>query len=195
MKRYFVLIACLVSLTLGANAFFASKFQGYQAINSTLLERLFVPGSKFTFSRFVGSADLTKLLGYHTGTGNEGGFRNGDPNPTNMVIWNLSLNSFAIWLSQACNETPVEDPIFRQLDPDVLGSLKALCAWPQASSRNEANLLKVWMLFMQYDAPEAEYLAWKDFLMSAEYARETGPLVIQEALSTLFLNPHFLLRK
>ncbi len=194
MKKLLVGIA-LVAVVGASAKILSSQFWGYEAINSVLKERLFIENTKFSFGSFVGSPELGKLLGYYSGDGVEDGFRNGDPNPTNMALWNLGFTSLATWMSQVCDETQPDDAVFKELQADVVSSLQALCSWPADGARNEANLARIWEILIGYETPESEYLAWTNYLLSNEYANEKGKVVLQEALTMAWLNPHFLLRR
>ena len=194
MKK--LLIGLSVFIVVGAGAkILSSQFWGYDAINAILKERLFIENTKFSFENFVGSAELGKLLGYHAGDGIDDGFRNGDPNPTNMALWNLGFSSLASWFGQVCDERQPEDEIFKEIQTDVVSAMKAFCAWPAEGSRNNENLARLWEIVVGYDSPESEFVAWRDFLMSDEYSQESGKVVLEEALKMAWLNPYFLLRR
>jgi len=186
----FLLISASVMAVLSS-----AQFQGYVAINNVLKYRLFQEDNDFNFGKFIASDDLGRLLGFYSGDGNSSGFQNGNPNATNMAIWSLGFSSLGIWLAHACDPTPFEDKTFQQLDPLVLQSVRNFCQWPSAKSRNKKNLGQLWDLFVNYDAPESEYVAWEKYMLMNELKAKSPEGIIEEAVVTMLLNPHFLLRK
>lgn len=175
-----------------------SEYKGYQDINKILKVRAFVPGADpFELYRYLGAAgvSLSALLGQWNGFGVQSSFLNGKPNTINLILWHLALSGFAQDLARVCPDA-TEKPTFKtdSLNPLLLKSLQTLCSWPDASAKNADNLMALWMSLMGFDAPYEEFLAWQEFLHSPEMGQTPAAQALPDAITAIFLNPHFLLK-
>ena len=170
-----------------------AQFLGYDVINRNLQERVFAAGSGLNFGKYIGSEALGIILGQYVGDGNELNFVNGNPNATNMTLWHVGMMALAkdVSLLPSGGGTLKE----AMLRPAFLEALKAVSAWPDESARDEKTLLKFWLAVMSYDAPESEFIAWRDFFKSSELSGADRAAAVEGMMSTILLNPYFLLRK
>ncbi len=141
---------------------------------------------------YVGSDALSQLLGYQPG-GLDMSFRNGIPNPTNMMLWSLTFEKLSQDIGKVCHGNS-ETPMAKQLREDVLADVLTLCSWPSAQARDAELWDRIWFYTLAYDAPESELVAWKTFFMT-EYQVETQERLVSDAFFSILMNPHYLLRK
>ncbi|MCX6130976.1 MAG: hypothetical protein NTX25_18200, partial [Proteobacteria bacterium] len=97
--------------------------------------------------------------------------------------------------ASAC-ASPLAHPIFQQSDlrPEVQSALRAVCNWPDAAAHTEAHLRAIWEIGMKADAPEAEFIAWRDYILGPSFTEKSGEAV-HSMISTMLYNPHLLLKK
>jgi hypothetical protein len=192
MKKLAVIIYLIVSQVGFAEP---AEFKGYFLINSTLKQRLMKPNSTFDLSEYVKEAppmefgfSLMDLLGTYKGSGTSGKFKNGSPNPTNMLLWHVLLSGFAADLASTCADAqalPLQEG-FQQL-------MGQLCLWPEESAKTESNLLSFWIFMMGYEADQHEYEIWRNFILS-KYGTASSSQTLQAMTLTILNNPYFLLR-
>ena len=72
--------------------------------------------------------------------------------------------------------------------------MQKLCAWPAESAKSDAVLQEFWLSVMGYNAPEAEYAAWRDFFRQSYGQRAAAETVAAMTLA-ITMNPYFLLHK
>jgi hypothetical protein len=171
-----------------------ARFKGYLDVNQTLCRRLFEPGSKFELGQYLGEGysdrapNLLDLLGTYKGDDLASKFKNGTPNSANMLLWHFLLASFSRDVSRQCG--PAKTMALR---PSFSAAVQKACTWPAPAARSDETLENLWTLVMAYDAPQSEFLAWKEFVQTAAFdSREDAVFAM---LLTITYNPHFLLRK
>ena len=166
-----------------------SQFKGWPAISRELSIRLAPPGTALNLEQFIPAEDLDDLLGTWDRFGDEHIFQNGTPNSVNMVIWRIVLSGFARSIADSC---PTPRLAFHQ---HFLTTLKKLCTWPAAGAKTDAVMTDFWFGVMGYNAPEAEYVAWRDFFRTASYKNRPAAEAIDAMTLAITMNPFFLLHR
>jgi hypothetical protein len=166
----------------------SSQFKGLTAASRELSTRLAPKDAPIELDRFLPGDDLGELLGTWSGFGSEHSFRNGGPNSLNMVVWHATLSRFAAAVGGSCATPRLT------LHPHFLDTLQKLCAWPAESAKSDAVLQEFWLSVMGYNAPEAEYAAWRDFFRQSYGQRPAAETVAAMTLA-ITMNPYFLLHK
>lgn len=165
-----------------------SQFKGWYVVTNELSTRIAPKGAPLDLDRFLPGEDMEDLLGTWFRFGGEHVYQNGLPNSVNMVIWHVSLSRFSKSMAASC-----KFPEFA-FHPHFLATLKKLCAWPAPEARSEQVLLDFWLSVMGYNAPEDEFLAWRDFFLHSYRNRPANETVDAMTLA-ITMNPHFLLHK
>jgi len=165
-----------------------SQFKGLAAVSRELSTRIAPKHAPLELDRFLPAEDLDVLLGSWTGFGGEHNFKNGVPNSLNMVIWHATLSRFAAAMGESCATPRME------FHPRFGATLQKVCAWPAPKAQSEATLTAFWLALMGYGAPEAEYVAWRDFFRAA-YAGKPAAETVAAMTLAIAMNPHFLLHK
>jgi hypothetical protein len=106
-----------------------------------------------------------------------------------MVIWHVALSRFSKSMAASCRK-----PEF-VLHPRFLATLKTICTWPSAEARSEPVMLDFWLSVMGYNAPEEEYLAWRDFFLKSSYSNRPAAETLDAMTLAITMNPFFLLHK
>jgi hypothetical protein len=165
-----------------------SQFKGWAAVSRELSTRLAQPGMALNLYQFVPADDLDDLLGTWYRFGDEHTFQNGSPNSVSMVIWRVALSGFAKSVADSC-ETP--RLAFHQ---QFFDTLRTLCRWPAAEAKTDAAMMEFWFGVMGYNAPESEYVAWRDFFRTS-YAKRPAAETIDAMTLAITMNPYFLLHR
>ena len=183
-------IALLTVLAAGAARaeILSSQFRGLAAVSRELSIRIAPKESPIELTRFLPDEDLERLLGRWAVFGSEHNFRNGVPNTLNMVIWHATFSRFAAAIGGSCAK-----PLLA-LHARFRATLRKICAWPADAARSDDVLQEFWLALMGYDAPEAEYAAWRDFFRAA-YAGKPAAETVAAMTLAITLNPHFLLHQ
>ncbi|MGZ3652126.1 MAG: hypothetical protein ACXVB9_19835 [Bdellovibrionota bacterium] len=172
------------------------SFKGYEAVAEILTERLLADGSEFSFHKYlkspgdkVDTSSLLNLLGSYDKTSGTNQFRNGDPNSVSMLLWQLLLQLTGKDVADRCRGQGIRvNPIFQAaLDP--------ICKWPSPEAQSDSSLRGFWTSVMGYDAPEEEFLAWKQFALSSSFANRPASEAVPAFFFLITINPHFLLRE
>lgn len=167
-----------------------SEFKGFFAVESMLQEKIFASTPKFRLLSYIGSNDLLSLLGtYNVGPGGHSQFQNGTPNPTNMLLWHLTMSGVAEDISRSCS-----NPNNISFKPEFSELLKSLCQWPKPVARDPAVLLDFWFFLMGYESDEQEFEAWRDFFLQGPYSESSAQETVSAMALSVFLNPYFLLK-
>ena len=165
-----------------------SRFKGWAAISKELSTRIAPKGETLDLDRFLPAADMEDLLGSWSTFGSEHAFQNGLPNSVSIAIWHATLSNFAKSIGASCSQPQLEfHPKFAQI-------LQTLCTWPAAGARTDALLMDYWLSIMGYNAPEAEYVAWRDYFLASYKDRPAAETVTAMTLA-ITMNPYFLLHK
>lgn len=164
------------------------EYRGFVAAQNIIAERLMA--GPFMFYDYVGSQyGLLNLMGYYDPNG-ENAFRNGEPNAINTLIWQMALDAFAKDMAGHC-----EGRSRLLLQPLFQSTLATICRWPAPEAQSEPAMRMLWLSVMSYDAPEEEYLAWRDFFLRSSFASRPASEAVPALLFSILYNPHFLLRK
>lgn len=166
----------------------SAQFKGWAAVSRELSTRLASPGTSLNLHQFVPADDLDDLLGTWYRFGDEHTFQNGSPNSVNMVIWRIALSGFAKSVAGSCESPRLT---FHQR---FLTTLKTLCRWPAAEAKADAVLLEFWFSVMGHNAPETEYVAWREFFRTT-YAHRPAAETIDAMTLAITMNPYFLLHR
>ena len=182
------LTAFAVFLTLLAPAAEAqnAQFKGLTVLSQGLSTRIAPASKPFELDAFTVSDGLDDLLGAWSGFGAEHSFQNGKPNAINVVLLRLTLGGFAKSLASNCTVPRLS------LNERFAATLKKVCAWPAPEAASDAVLSGFWLGVMGYDAPQAEYVTWRDFFRS-KYAGKPGPETVEAMTFAIMMNPYFLL--
>jgi len=181
------ILAAMVAASTPAEAQNA-QFKGWAAVSRELSTRLASPGASLNLHQFMPADDLDDLLGTWNRFGDEHTFQNGSPNSLSMVIWRVALSGFAKSVAGSCGQPRLT---FHQR---FLTTLRTLCRWPAAAAKADAVLLEFWLSVMGHNAPHTEYLAWREFFLTA-YANRPAAETIDAMTLAITMNPHFLLHR
>lgn len=189
MKKNFFLLSLLllVSIPRPARAN-VGEYRGYIAAQNLIGERLMA--APFTFNRYFGTQyGLLNLMGFYDANG-ENSFRNGKPNAINTLVWQMALQAFSADLAGQCEGRSklILQPVFQS-------TLTTICQWPAPQAQDEAAMRMLWLSVMAYDAPEEEFLAWREFFLHSNYASRPASEAVPALIFSILYNPHFLLRK
>ena len=189
-RRTALALALLLGYALPMGASWAqnSQFKGWAAISRELSTRLAPPGTSLNLYQFVPADDLDDLLGTWYRFADEHTFQNGSPNSVSMVIWRVALSGFAKSVASSC-QTPR-----LQFHAQFMNTLRTLCRWPAAEAKADNVLLDFWFSVMGYNAPESEYVAWRDFFLTT-YATRSAAETIEAMTLAITMNPYFLLHR
>jgi hypothetical protein len=165
-----------------------SQFKGWAAVSRELSTRLASPGTALNLYQFIPAIDMDDLLGTWYRFGDEHTYQNGSPNSVSMVIWRVALSGFSKSVADSCGAPRL---VFHER---FLTTLRTLCRWPAAEAKADAVLLDFWFSVMGHNAPEAEYLAWRDFFLTT-YAQRPAAETIDAMTLAITMNPYFLLHR
>lgn len=165
-----------------------SRFKGWAAISKELSTRIAPKGEPLDLDRFLPAADMEDLLGSWSTFGSEHAFQNGLPNSISIAIWHATLSNFAKSIGASCRQPQLE------FHPKFAGTLQTLCTWPAAGAQSDALLMDYWLAIMGYNAPEPEYVAWRDYILASYKDRPAAEAVTAMTLA-ITMNPYFLLHK
>jgi hypothetical protein len=190
MKSLAVALVAGVALcgTVADGAAQTSRFKGWAAISKELSTRIAPKGETLDLDRFLPAADMEDLLGSWSTFGSEHAFQNGLPNSISIAIWHAALSNFAKSIGASCRQPQLE------FHPKFADTLRKLCAWPAGGARGDALLMDYWLAIMGYNAPEAEYVAWRDYFLASYKDRPAADTVTAMTLA-ITMNPYFLLHK
>jgi hypothetical protein len=105
------------------------------------------------------------------------------------VIWQVTLSGFARSMGASCQAPALP------LHPRFLAELKRLCAWPAAEAKSDAVMMAFWLGVMGYEAPRAEYVAWRHFFLTSSYKDRPAAETVSAMTLAIVMNPHFLLQR
>lgn len=170
------------------------EFRGAAEVEQILTARLFKPSVRFfSLTPQLGGDGLRDLLGVYVGEGLVAEFRNGKPNPVNMLLWQLSLANLARDIARDCGTTvPVR--MFTLTD-ELTDVLKNLCQWPSPDAKDAQTIARLWTIVMRWDAPIDEIVAFTELFQGPDYAAVSAQETVAGMLTAIMYNPHFLLRK
>ena len=177
------------------------NYRGIDKVDQGLAGRLVAKLPAQPLSRYI-SYDLKGLMGTYTTYRGNVVFENGLPNQMNSMLWDLVIKNFSRDIGSLCLQDPSKrsekaTETLKSLKPEVTARLKSLCSWPEASVKNETLLSQLWLTFMSYDAPESEFLVWKDYFLNegSPYASTGGQETLTAMITSMLLNPYFLLEQ
>lgn len=174
-------------------------FKGYAATQKVVATRLFEGArDSFNFNPYLGyEGSLLKLLGSFESLGSTTSFENSTPNAMNMLLWQIIFSGLSKDIAKSCGDGSlvIGESLKYNYNSSFANRLGALCMWPEAKVKNEANLLNLWLAVQGFDAPRQEFDSWRDFFLSPDspYANATYQEAIKAMLMTMFLTPDFLL--
>jgi hypothetical protein len=172
-----------------------AEFRGYVRTNNLLRERLFKPGSDFELGAYVGQhyagygTNLLDLLGTQKNGFAGGRFRNGIPNSLNMLIWHMLFTRLSADVAHLCAGSANLD-----FNASFASAVLPLCGFPIGQAVWDERLFQLWLKVIAFDAPLAEFEAWRAFWTSSAAAGLSGPEAVEWMMLSLFNNPYFLLR-
>ncbi len=181
-------------------------YRGYEEINRMVNERMFARSNALALREYVeeapvldnvfelGKPTLKDLLGVYDGDGLRVGLKNGTPNSVNMLLWYMAMDGLASEMALGCDG---EDGAHFQLvdvQTRMTDLVNRICATPDAQAKDEDTLRELWNTVMRSDAPETEYLAWRNYVTGGSFT-ETGSQAVHSMLLAMLYNPHFLLKK
>lgn len=172
----------------GDSAAQTSRFKGWAAISKELSTRIAPKGETLDLDQFLPAANMEDLLGSWSTFGSEHSFQNGLPNSVSIAIWHATLSNFSKSIGASCTTPQLE------FHPKFAATLQKLCTWPAAGAQADALLMEYWLSIMGYNAPEAEYVAWRDYFLASYQGRPAAETVSAMTLA-ITMNPYFLLHK
>ncbi len=189
VARYGAALALGLCIAAGPATAQMSQFKGMTATSQGLSARIAPAAMPMELDWYLPAYGLDHLLGSWFTFGSEHSFQNGTPNALSMVIWHVTLSGFANSMGASCQWPQLA------LHPQFLANLKKLCAWPAAEAKTDDVLQAFWLAVMGYDAPRAEYVAWRDFFLASSYKERPAPETISAMTLAIVMNPHFLLQR
>lgn len=183
-------LAILAIICLPASAALGqtSQFKGWAAISRELSTRIAPRDKPLDLGEFLPAEDMEDLLGTWSSFGTEHTFRNGVPNALNLMIWHVTLSSFA----KAVGETCVSERLV--FHPQFMQTLRQLCRWPSSGAKEEGVLLDFWNSVMGYNAGADDYVAWKDFFLR-DYPDSEPTETVAAMTLAITMHPRFLLHR
>ena len=166
-----------------------SQLKGWVATTRELSTRLAPRGQQLPMWEFLPAYGLEELLGTWINTDSEHTFRNGTPNPVNMLIWNATLSQFAKAVGNSCKSTQFS------FNPQFLRVFNRICTWPAADGKSDLAMMDFWLALMGYNAPESEFLTWKEFFLNSSYAQKPAEESVRAMTFAIVMNPYFLLNR
>ena len=202
MRVLILLVFTAFSFTASANDD-SFSFKGYQLIDQQAFERIYnrtdtftelglVIGERSGFGPF-GGPSLLDLLGIYPNGNNDGEMVNGDPNSMNTMLYFLLFDKMASSIVFHCSI--LEDPVATlNYNPNFMSSMYYFCRTKlEDAPPGDPNFLyyieNLWMQLMGFEAPEEEYLAWKEYLTTTTF--ESAEDRYYQALISIFMNPYF----
>jgi hypothetical protein len=167
----------------------APQFKGMAMISMELSARIAPRDEPFELDRFMPADGLDELAGTWSNFGVEHRFSNGTPNPVNTVIIHASLSGFAEAMGKSCRE-----PLL-QLNDRFADTLEEICLWPKPEAKTDAVMSAFWLALMGYEAPKAEYRAWRQFFLSSSYRGRPAAETVAAMTMAITMNPYFLITK
>lgn len=181
------LLAAVLAISLPVLAQ-SSQFKGWVTVWKEVSARIAPPGMPLDVDQFLPAEDMEDLLGTWSSFGSEHTFRNGVPNPLNMMIWRVALTGFAEAVAASCTTPRLA------FDKTFQATLSALCTWPAPLARSDEVLRAFWIGIEGYDAPESEYVAWRDFIRQT-YANRPASEALRAMTFAATMHPSFLLHR
>lgn len=188
--------------TVQANGNAVGEFKGVAAIEAYLGSRLST-NPTFQLRPFMRGANdggffndngMRELLGVFSQVNGQTVFRNGTPNGLNLALWQAIFYRLSAQLSERCDPAAELNTPGGALKQSFVDTMRKVCAWPAAEARTDETLQAFWMAVMAFQAPKAEFLAWKDWFTTQEaFQAKPGPEVVQAMMYAMFMNPYFLL--
>jgi hypothetical protein len=187
------------SLKGGGN--FVGNYRGVVKIEAVLTSRISAPKPESFLNGYLVESLRSQLGTYSTDRGNVV-FENGNPNELNSMLWDLVLSNLAKDLSSICSGEEVSKDsrtmnTLNRIRPDISSIFLNICKWPEESVKNETTVLPLWLSLMGYDAPQSEYMAWRDYFLNANspYSQISGEETLRAMIRSILLNPYFLLEQ
>jgi hypothetical protein len=177
-----------------------AQYKGYTEANRVIKERIALSTGGFELGKYLGepvsepsATGLLSLLGTYIGSGTDAEFRNGDPNAMNLILWYIALSGFSTDVASRCLAQP--NPGAPSLIPAFQQAMAPICAWPAASAKTDQALYALWTAVMEWDAPDTEFQAWKDYILNdPELSQADAPKALSAMILGALYNPYFLLR-
>ena len=172
----------------------ASQYKGFEKTQNLLIERMIKPGKALYLPMYIpgtysGINTIYELLGTYSSFGTIRTYKNGQPNSLNVLLWYVLLSSLADDLGGNCIKPTME------FNPQFEKSFQAICAWPATKAKDDSVMESFWIALMGYDAPEEEFVAWKEFFKNSSYQNRNAKETISAMAQAIFLNPFFLLER
>ncbi len=186
MRFFLLIVAVLASQNSLAQH---SQYRGFAAVMKELSVRLAKPGQVIDLYEYVPAEGLETLLGTWYTFGSEHEFRNGSPNSVNVLIWYVTLNDLSAVFGNSCASPKLD------FNPEFLGVLNKICDWPKDKAAVEDVMLAYWFSIMGYNAPESEYIQWRDFFLKSSYRTKTAKETVTAMTLAMTMNPYFLLNR
>ncbi len=185
------LLSFLSGVLLLAEPSFAqhSQYKGFVAIGKEISTRLAPVGQSIDMYEFVPAEGLESLLGTWINYGSQHIFKNGSPNPVNMLIWYVTLSAFADDMGESCASPQMN------FNREFIATLNKICDWPKPKAASEDVMLEFWFAVMGYNAPETEFIEWRDFFLKSSYKGKTAKETVSAMTLAITMNPHFLLSR
>lgn len=188
-SRHIATAALGLSLVVGNADAQMSQFKGMTTTSQSLSARIGQSETPLELDWYLPAHGLDYLLGTWSTFGSEHSFQNGTPNALSMVIWHVTLSGFARSMGASCQAPQMP------LHPRFVAELKKLCAWPAPEAKADAVMTAFWLGMMGYEAPRAEYLAWRQFFLTSSYKDRPASEAVSAMTLAILMNPYFLLQR
>ena len=194
------------------------QLRGYLEIEEHFRQRLIAPeeAKSFTLDFMVDSYSGTsnderliggnlRFLGIVVGDGFKRHYENIDPNAINMMLWYSGVNNLVRAVIGNCRDSIKPSPgdsfssstsygysYLPQMNKNLCEHLARI--YHLTTPPSDDALLKLWEMLMPYDVPEAEYIAWANFVKSEpNLIQATRYNYLHAMLVSMLFNPYFLL--
>ena len=194
--KFLALFVFSVSFNASATDYEGSIFKGYSAINRICYERVLNQHEFFELGGYIGetfspfSTNLLSLLGYLPTGQNDGERVNATPNPVNTLLYHTLFDRVTTHMTAFCSMA--DDPHkSRNYQESFLPYLRELCAAPLDQPLSDSLLFSLWTSIIGFEAPQSEFLAWKQYLADLDFAHAEDRTY--KAIYPVFMNPYFLI--
>src|SRR5262249_5022664 len=109
----------------------------------------------------------------------------------NALIWYLLFNGLADDIGRICAGGA---PPWAPFSEAWISKVRPLCSWPASGARTESLLFDFWLALTQYDLPQEEFRAFRDFFLGPEFAKASGPGAVKAMSLAILMNPYFTLK-
>ena len=186
MKKIVFVLATCFSVLVHAQA---AQYKGWPAIDKELTARIGTGSGSLDMEKYLPAPGLEAFLGTWALAGSERAFQNGLANSLNLLIWQMSLSGLGKDIAKSCSRSDA------RFNANFRSVMAELCQWPGSRGSDPRVLVEFWFAIMGHNAPEEEFVAWRDFFLTSSYKSKAAPESIEAMTLAIAMNPYFLLKR